>query len=190
MAKKKQSKEKTSFLRDACQHDTFKDLKRKAITLGMPFPDATGAGVFDLLRYINRPDTPYPNPELITQYDLWLDNQLELSGIPKDDPLRSSRLRLGYIGEQDEQGNVLKRKRVPGIKKSKIKKPPKERDSNNLIKGTKKSYTYELTIKGFPLDRIIRRVIKKFPEANAKSISLWHRACLRDQKKNGKDKKG
>ena len=27
-------------------------------------------------------------------------------------------------------------------------------------------------------------------EANAKSISLWHRACLRDQKKNGKDKKG
>lgn len=188
--KKEQSREKTSFLRDSCHHDTYKDLKRKAIILGMPFPDATGCGVMDLIGYINRTDTPNPNPDLVDEYDKWMDQQLAQSGIPEDDPLRSSRLRLGFIGEQDEEGNVTKRKRVPGIKKTKIKKAARERDEFNLLKGTKKSYTWELTKKGMDIERIIRRVLKKFPDANEKSIRLWNRACLRDIKKNGKDKEG
>ena len=92
-------------------------------------------------------------------------------------------MRLGYIGEKDEEGNIIKRKKVPGIKKSKYKKP-REKDENNLVKGTKKSYTWELTKKGLNLERVIRRVQKKFPDANEKSIRLWHRACLREMKKN------
>ena len=31
----------------------YKDLKRKAVILGMPFPDACAAGVFDLIKYIS-----------------------------------------------------------------------------------------------------------------------------------------
>lgn len=186
--RKEQSPEKTSFLRDSCHRDTYKDLQRKAITLGMPFPDVPISGVFDLIKYINRPDTPDPNPDLIDEYDKWVIQQLDIAGLPEDDPLRNSRLRLGFIGDTDKEGNVIKRKRVPGIKKTKIKKPAKERDEFNLFKGTKKSYTWELTKKGYSLDRIIRRVIKKFPDANDKSIKLWYRACLREikKKKNGK----
>ena len=77
-------------------------------------------------------------------------------------------------------------KRVPGIKKPREKKPPRERDEFNLIKGTKKSYVFELTAKGFELDRVIRRMKKKFPEANAKSINLWYRMAKRNI--NGKTK--
>lgn len=43
----------------------------------------------------------------------------------------------------------------------------------------KKSYTYELTNKGYTLERITRRVMKKFPEAKPKSIQQWYRAALR-----------
>lgn len=186
--KKEQSPEKTSFLRDSCHHDTYRDLQRKAVSLGMPFPDVPLAGVFGLLNYINRPDTPNPNPQLIYEYDKWVLEQLDNSGVPKDDALRSSRLRLGFVGEEDEEGNKIKRKRIPGIKLSKVKKSARERDDFNLIKGTKKSYTWELTKKGYDVDRITRRVKKKFPDANEKSIKLWYRACIREMKKaNGKN---
>ena len=61
----------------------------------------------------------------------------------------------------------------------KPKKPKREKDESGLWKGTKKSYTYELTNKGYTLERITRRVMKKFPEAKPKSIQQWYRAALR-----------
>ena len=58
MAKKKKdkpapSKEKQNFLGAAGRNMKYKDLKRKAVILGMPFPDACAAGVFDLIKYIS-----------------------------------------------------------------------------------------------------------------------------------------
>lgn len=185
MAKKKKNEPavKTAFLRDSCHHDTYRDLQRKAITLGMPFPDVPVAGVMGLISFINSSHTQYPNPDLIQEYDKWVIQQFDNSGMPEDDPLRSSRLRLGFVGETDDEGKIIKRKKIPGIKKSKIKKPARERDEFNLMKGTKKSYTWELAKKGLEIERVIRRVIKKFPDANEKSIRLWYRACLRTVKK-------
>lgn len=122
----------------------------------MPFPDACSAGVFDLLHYIQSSEER-PDKSLIDKYDDWMDKQLETIGYSKDDPLRNSRLRLGFLGEEGENGQ-RRTKRVPGIKKPREKKPPRERDEFNLIKGTKKSYVWELTAKGFDIDRIIRRM--------------------------------
>lgn len=185
MAKKKKdkpapSKEKQNFLGAAGRNMKYKDLKRKAVILGMPFPDACAAGVFDLIKYINN-STNKPDKSLIDQYDEWADKQLEAIGYDKTDPIRNSRLRLGFLGEEGEDG-IRKLKRVPGIKKPKEKKPPRERDSFNLIKGTKKSYCYELTEKGFDQERVVRRMKKKFPDANEKSIQLWYRAAKRKLK--------
>lgn len=176
------NKEKANFLTAAGRNMTYKDLKRKAIILGMPFPDACKASVFGLIGYINSSENK-PDTSLIDQYDEWLDKQLEEIGYGKDDPLRSSRLRLGFLGEESENGK-RKGHRIPGIKKQ--KKAPRERDQYNLVKGTKKSYTYELAHKGFSLDRIIRRVKKKFPDANDKSINLWYRKAKRDGKASRK----
>ena len=139
------SKEKASFLGSAGRNMTYRDLKRKAIVLGMPFPDACAAGVFDLIGYIER-STNKPDKSLIDQYDDWMDKQLENIGYSKDDPLRNSKLRLGFLGEEGEDGQ-RKSKRVPGIKKPREKKPPRERDEFNLIKGTKKSYVWSLVAK-------------------------------------------
>ena len=69
----------------------------------MPFPDACSAGVFDLLHYINVSEEK-PDKSLIDKYDDWMDKQLENIGYSKDDPLRNSRLRLGFLGEEGENG--------------------------------------------------------------------------------------
>lgn len=189
MVKKKKdkpvpSKEKSNFLGAAGRNQTYRDLKRKAVILGMPFPDACSASVFQLINWINTSEEK-PNKHLINEYDDWMDRQLETAGLAKDDPLRSSKLRLGFLGEEGEDGK-RKTRRVSGIKKPREKKPPRERDEFNLIKGTKKAYVWELTSKGYELERIIRRMKKKFPEANEKSINLWYRTAKR--KLNGKDK--
>lgn len=177
------TREKYNFLGVAGRNMTYKDIKRKAIILGMPFPDATGTSIFSLLKFINQ-TLNKPDKTLIDQYDEWMDKQLSDQGIPKDDPLRSSRLRLGFLGEEDELGN-RKSKRIPGIKKPREKKPPREKDLFGLLKGTKKSYTWELTARGYSKERIERRMLKKFPEASPKSIQLWSRNCKRWMKKNG-----
>lgn len=162
---------------------TYRDIKRQAIILGMPFPDATGNSIGALLNFINRTDNQ-PDPSLIDKYDDWMDQQLSDIGYAKDDPIRSSRLRLGFLGDEQEDGSRRAR-RIKGIKKPKEKKK-REKDERGLLTGTKKSYTFELASKGYDLDRVTRRVLKKFPEANPKSISLWYRKANR-LKKNGKD---
>ncbi len=48
-----------------------------------------------------------------------------------------------------------------------------------------KAYVLIKLTKGFELDRVIRRMKKKFPEANEKSINLWYRMAKRNI--NGKN---
>lgn len=192
MRKKKEpvrNPKKDAYLRasSAGNHMTYRDLKRQAITLGMPFPDACGCGIFGLINYIDHAKTE-PDPTLIDKYDKWIEHHWDEIGLPANDPLRHPNLRLGFIGNEvdPETGEVKqKQRRVPGLKKPKKGKPKTEKDSFGHVKGTKKQYTWELAHKGYELPRVIRRVLKKFPEANEKSISLWYRAAKREIKKDG-----
>ena len=164
---------------------TYPDIKRQAVVLGMPFPDVVGSTIFGLMSYIdNSPNVP--DPSLVDKFDEWVEKHFDEIGIPANDPIRSPYLRLGFIGDEvdPETGEVKKRrKRIPGIKKPKEKKPKREKDENGRVKGTKKSYTYELAQKGRNLEQTTRRVFKKFPDANERSIALWYRAAIREIKK-------
>ena len=154
---------------------TFKDLQRQAIMLGMPFPEVPQSDFFRLESFIlNSPNEP--DKTLIDKYDDWMDKVLEERGYSKDDPMRNYQLRLGFVSE-DAVTKQKKFKRVKGIPKP--KKPKRETDERGLWKGTKKSYTFELTARGYDLERVIRRVQKKFPEAKDKSIKQWWRAAKR-----------
>lgn len=188
MKKKKEVKPpKKNIPGISLRHDkkTYKELKREAVVRGMPFPDVVEAGIGGLIRFIDRSENK-PDLSLIDKFDDWADHQLELAGYPPNKSVRSPILRLGFIGEKDEEGNVVKVKKIKGLKKP--KKEPRQRDENNLISGTKKSLTFDLTNKGFTLERVIRRVKKKFPDASDKSINIWYRNALREKRK--KDEKG
>lgn len=154
---------------------TFKDLQRQAIMLGMPFPEVPQSDFFRLESFIFNSSNE-PDKSLIDKYDDWMDKVLEERGYSKDDPMRNYQLRLGFVSE-DAVTKQKKFKRVKGIPKP--KKPKREKDERGLWKGTKKSYTFELTTRGYDLERVIRRVQKKFPEANDKSIKQWWRAAKR-----------
>lgn len=175
----KLNKDKLKIMGSGLENMTYKDMKRRAVSLGMPFPDACSADYNGLASYIHKSENK-PDNSLIDEYDKWMDHQLELAGYEKDDPMRSYQLNLGFIGE-DAITKQKKVKRVKGLEKP--KKPKKEKDTNGLWKGTKKSYVFELTLKGMPLERIIRRVQKKFPDAKEKSVQQWYRAALRKNKK-------
>lgn len=171
----KGGKEKLSIMGGGIGNMTYRDCKRRAVALGMPFPEACAADFGRLASWIakteNKPDT-----SLIDKYDDWMDKILEERGYPADDPMRNYQLRLGFIAE-DTVTKQKKTRKIKGLPKP--KKPKREKDDQGLWKGTKKSYTFELTNKGFSLERITRRVMKKFPEANPKSIQQWYRAALR-----------
>lgn len=153
---------------------TYREAKRRAVILGMPFPDACSASFPQLIQFIIHTENE-PDSSLIGQYDEWVDKQLESLGYDKSDPIRSYQLRLGFISED----TVTKQKTKKKIKGIPQPKPKKEKDGYGLWKGTKKSYTFELTNKDYSFDRVCRRVLKKFPDANKKSIQQWYRLALR-----------
>lgn len=169
-------REKVNLLSGGLENMTYRDLKRRAISLGMPFPNACAADWGRLTNFVLHTENK-PDNSLIDQYDDWVDGILEERGYAKDDPLRNYQLRLGFVGEENVENQKKRTKRVKGLEKP--KKPKREKDDLGLWKGTKKSYTFELTNKGYDLERIIRRVTKKFPDAKPKSIQQWHRAALR-----------
>lgn len=132
----KLNKEKIKVMGSGLENMTYKDMKRRAVSLGMPFPDACSADYNGLASYIHHSNNK-PDNSLIDEYDKWMDNQLELAGYAKDDPMRSYQLNLGFISE-DTVTKQKKTKRIKGLEKP--KKPKKEKDDNGLWKGTKKSY--------------------------------------------------
>lgn len=136
-----------------------------AIERGMPFPEVVSSDFYSLVSFIDSERAQKPNPDLVLQFDLWLEGILKERGA---DYLVKPSLRLSYVSDEMREGSKEKPAKE---KKVKEKKPTRERDSNNLLKGTKKSYTFELAKKGYSLDRIKRRVLKKFPEAS-ENLSL------------------
>lgn len=154
----------------------FRDLQRRAIVLGMPFPDVVSSDAGKLQSFIinssNKPDMT-----LIDKYDEYIDNHLAELGYSEDSPLRSYSLRLGFVS-QDPNTKEKKTRRIKGMSKPKEKKT-REKDSMGLWKGTKKSYTFELASKGYSYQRTLRRVLKKFPEANDKSVLQWWKKALK-----------
>lgn len=171
----------------ASRHDKkpYRELKREAVIRGMAFPDVVEASIYSLLSFVNNSDNK-PDISLIDKFDDWVDNQLETLGYPLGCAMRHPHLRLGFIGEKDEEGNIKKHKRVKGL--AKPKKEKRERDESGLYKGTMKSYTHELARRGKSLEKTVARVTKKFPQASPKSISIWHRAANRDMKKEAAKK--
>ena len=171
MKTKKKLKEGASsvkLFKGGLHNMTYKDLKRRAIALGMDFEAAASASVWDLQSYLLN-STNSPDPSLIDGYDDWVDSELAKRGYKKGDALRSPQLRLGYLGENEEGEPVVKK--IRGLPKRKSR----EKTPEGYWKGTKKAYTLELTQKGLDIERIIRRVTKKYPEAKPRTIKSWYR---------------
>lgn len=166
----------------------YKDLKIACIVRGMEFQDVVESdhGIlssFFIRNYYNEKD-----PELLEDFDIWMDKQLERNGLAKDDPLRE--FKLSSTVDPETQDIRLSKKKV-GRRVKLPKKEVKKRERNdtfNVIKGTKKEYTMELTKRLFDLgknlgskniqDKLVNRVVEKYPDANPKSVMIWYKKAL------------
>lgn len=152
----------------------FKDLKRECVVRGMPFEDAINLGIPEMASFLRKNFHEKTNHELLNKFDDWQEKKiLEICEQKDIDPntMIHPSLRLGYIAEKDDDGNVIKRKRVKVIVAK--KKEKRERTDDGLFTGTKKAYTFKLQMEGHTKDMVIEKVKEKFPEASDKSISIW-----------------
>lgn len=155
---------------------TYKDLKRHVVVRGMPFEEVVNGTSPSLTNWLYNNRDKSIDPTLLDSYDDFIDSKLRESGA---EDLIHPQLRLGYIGERDDEGKTTKTKRVKGIKKQKRKK---EKTKDGIFKGTKKALTFEFQQKGKTLKSTIRRVLKVFPDASEKSIKIWYKKSARLQK--------
>lgn len=147
----------------------YRDIKRMAVERGMPFPDVVSSDFYGLVSFIDSEQSKKPDPSLVLQFDIWLEGILRERGA---NYLIKPSLRLSYISDEMREGASKKPIKEKPVK---VEKKVREKDPNNLLKGTKKSLTFELAKKGFSLERVKRRVLKKFPDASEKSIIIWYR---------------
>ena len=155
---------------------TYKDLKKACVRKGMPFDQVAGADVPTLHNWLHNNRLNDDDNNLINEYDDWVEEELRNIG---SEYLISPSLRLGYIGEKSDNETQVKK---PKEKKERVPKQPKEKTAEGIVKGTKKAYTFELANKGRNLEFVIKRVLKRYPDASEKSIKIWYRSVSKNKK--------
>jgi len=153
----------------------YKDLKRECIIRGMEFDDVLSGDIIILTNWLmSNFKVANLRYELLDAFDDYQERlireSMEAKGQDPEDVIHPS-LRLGYIAEKDEDGNVIKKKRVRTIFKKKRKK--RERTAEGVFSGTKKALTFKLQKEGLEKAEVIKRVLKEFPDASEKSIGIW-----------------
>lgn len=152
---------------------TFKNLQREVIKRGMPF-DKISECDYNMLAswFISNYNCPQV-PDLLVQYDKWLEGVLKERGAPEQMYHPS----LGYsfleVTTDELQQQEAKEKK---IKKSRVK------TEQGIMGGTKKALTYQLAIEGKTKQETIDAVLEQWPDASPKSIGIWFNKALKENK--------
>jgi hypothetical protein len=168
----------------------YKDLQSEVIQRGMLYEEVIHADHNSLSSYfIKAYDVP-KNPKLLKEFEDRVDQALAEKGYKKDDPIR--RFRKFTLDEQEPEVPIVKIPKPP----KEIKAPRVKDKQFNIYTGTKKQLTYELTKDLFDKlgkkyknnakelckkfsDKLLTRVLAKFPEAQDKSVKIWMARCMK-----------
>ena len=195
MAKKKKGKVASSFSKhsrsDRSMRDMkLRDLQKACIVRGMPFEEMVAASVPELHSWFDQHYADGQNLLFLNEFDDWREEHLKRTLKPEDlSWALHPQLRLGFIGEKDNEGNVIstKKPRLKGVDKA--EKPKRERiEGTKVFSGTKKALTYQLAVqhlkdKKLPeltIPEVVAQVIEAFPEAQEKSIKIWRKRALNE----------
>lgn len=178
--KKKIAKTIDGFASRAASSMKFKELQRANVARGLSFSDAVNFDFHQHQSWFIKNEHFGQNLAFLDDFDNWMTEQLIEAGYEPNDPLNHPSLRLGYVPEVNEDGEVKRTKKIngPGIRKE--KKPKAERlEGTNILAGTKKALTYQLTKQGETLPNIIEKVKEHFPDAKEASIRNWSKRALK-----------
>ena len=158
-----------------------RDLQRACIVRGLQFNQIVDLSHPNLVSwFINNYDNTQ-SEDLLVEYDAWVEEELIKRGYKKGESLLAPALRFSYVGEIDtmEKPKIIK---PPKAVVTHEKKPKASIDAKTGVRsGTKKAMTYELTLSdnNYTIAEIINLVIESFPEADEKSIKIWHKRALK-----------
>lgn len=162
-----------------------RDLQRAVIVRGMPFEEVVRATHQGMQKFFCENYWVTQHRELLNEYDSFIERQLIAENKTPDNPeyahLFHPSLKLGFVGERDEEGNIVKTKRVKGMKKE--KKPPRDKNTKfNIFTGTAKELTYQCQSQGKSLADTLKLVKEKFPDRAEKSINIWYKRAKKAAK--------
>jgi|SRR5882757_7480843 len=153
---------------------TRKDLQIACVKKGLEFHLVVSYDNHMLNNWFYKNFDNSEDETLIPEYDVFMEAELEKRGYKKGDPALSPCFRLGYNPVAELRAQVktdtpekAEKKELPNIR------PKREKDELNIVKGTKKSLTYKLTREGKEKAEVIKEVLKQFPDAQPKSITIW-----------------
>ena len=150
----------------------YRDLQRNAIVRGMGFSEMVNSDIYSLQAWLAANWKIPIDTQKLDEFDYWREKFLYARGYVNE-PF----VRLGYIGKVDENGEVVSRKRVKGMKKN--RRPRRDKNALGIFTGTKKDYTYQCYAKKIPLEKAVGKIMDKYPDANEKSIRIWYRQFKR-----------
>ena len=152
----------------------LKQIKIECIGRGMDFVQVVESDFPTLNNWLSNNYLEPTDPTLVSKYDDFIDEFLTNSG---KDYLVHPSLRLGFIGDNsDERQSKVISENKKNHKKSNTntnKGNRREKDKNGIVKATKKSLTFKLQKKGFPFEKVKKRVLRRFPDANVKSLKIY-----------------
>lgn len=158
----------------------IKGFKRECVIRGMDFDQVINADIPTMYTYIVENFNNEKDTSLLDKYDDYVDKLLRLHG---SDELVHPSLRLGFIGERDEEtGLVTKMKRIAGMSKNKVRKKRASKTAYGVVGGTAKALTFELFGQGKSKQECIQIVGEKFPKASDKSVGIWWNKAKRKAK--------
>lgn len=160
---------------------SIRDFKRECVVRGMPFDEVIEADVPTMYSFwienLHKPK----NPQLLDEFDDYVEKKLRMTMGDDAEELIHPSLRLGFIGERDDDGMVVKMKRIAGMSK----KPPrkkKEKTTDGVMVGTAKAKTFECFRMGLSKQEAEKTVLESFPDASPKSIGIWYNKAKRKSK--------
>lgn len=156
----------------------YKDLKKECIVRGMEFEKVINSDFPNLTSWLIKNIQSEKDPLLLEKYDDYIDDKLRDGG---NEYLIHPSLRLGYVSSGNDDRETPKVKSKTQVKEKEEIKKPRKKDKRGIIKNTKKSLTGRLQGKGYPVSKVIKRVKRRFPDANEKSIKIWYRKFERSQ---------
>lgn len=181
MAKKKSAMvDSMSSLEDRINRELammkHKDLQAACISRGLEFDNVLKFSHHDLANWFYKNYERSENPQLLNEYDAWVEEQLQKRGYKKGDAIMSPHLRLGFVPPMSDipEPRIIKPENSENNKPKIVKTEKRKKDeSTGVYSGTKKNLTYQLTDEGKTTEEIIKAVIEKFPDAQEKSIKIW-----------------
>lgn len=153
----------------------YRGLKKECVIRGMEFDKVLNGTIPILSNWLRKHFDDIPCLESLNEFDDYQENIIrKINKERGEDPniMIHSSLRLGYIAERDDEGNIIKKKQVRTVIKKRKKR--RERTDDGIFKGTKKALTFELQQMGLVKEEVIKAVMGKFSDASPKSIGIWY----------------